>query len=106
MTWSTLEAHAQRLGFEVAFNTKPCDGGGFMADLTPPKGNDWQWIGSYAQMAGLWVKPSTDTARKISTSAVNKLMLDSDPFVETPGTFDDDALAADARFLLAIQNQE
>ena len=106
MTWSTLEAHAQRLGFEVAFNTRPCDGGGFMADLTPPQGNDWQLIGSYAQMAGLWVKPNTDTARKISTPAVHKLILDSDPFVETTGTFDHDSLAANARFLLALQSQE
>jgi len=106
MTWSTLEAHANNLGFEVAFNTRHCDGGGFMADLTPPKGDDWQLIGSYAHMAGLWVKPSNDTARKIPTPTVHKLILDSDPFVETTGTFDHHSLAANARYLLALQSQE
>ena len=104
MTWSTLETHAQRLGFEVAFNTKHCDGGGFTPDLTPPKGADWLLIGNYARIAGFWVKPLTDSARNQPPPDVEKLMLDSDPFLETTGTFDDDTLAANARFLIALQS--
>jgi len=106
MTWTMLQTHAQSCGFEVAFNTKCCDGGGFSPDLTPPKGSEWMLIGNYARIAGLWVKPLTDTARRLSTPDVHKLMLDGDLFVETAGTYDDDALAANARFLLAIQNHE
>ncbi|CAG4883133.1 protein of unknown function [Georgfuchsia toluolica] len=103
MSWDTLQAHALSMGFEVAFRTRRDQGGGFMPDLTPPKGRGWIFVGSYENAAGFWVKPLTDGTRKLHSNFIRKLMLDCDPFIGTFGDDDVDYFNSHARLLVALQ---
>jgi len=105
MSWDSLQVHVEKMGFEIALRTCRCDGGGFMPDLTPPNGEGWLLVGNYEHIAGFWVKPLTDTARKLPGTVVRRLMADGDPFVEAMGDYDADFFAANAPFLAALKNQ-
>lgn len=107
MSWHSLRTNAERMGFEISLRTRRGDDGGFMPDLTPPNGDDgWLFIGNYEHVAGFWVKPLTDVARRIPGTEVRRLMADVDPFVEEIGDYDADFFAANAPFLAALKNLE
>lgn len=103
MSWNTLRAHAKRMGFEVVFSIRRDEAGGFVPELTPPEGSGWVLVGSYEHIAGLWVKPVTNTARKLTSDMVRRLMAEGDPFVEEIGDYDVDFFNANAPFLTALQ---
>lgn len=103
MSWDTLQARAQSMGFEIAFRTRRDQGGGFMPDLTPPKGKGWIFVGSYDNTAGFWVRPLTDDTCKLNGNLIRKLMLDCDPFIGTFGDDDVDYFNSQARLLVALQ---
>ena len=48
MTWSTLQDKARAMGFELACHEN--------ARLTPPGGDAWFRVGSYAHGAPLWAQ--------------------------------------------------
>lgn len=74
-----------------------------MPDLTPPKGGGWVLVGNYEHIAGFWVKPLTDNARRLDGRLVRKLMAEGDPFAEAVGDYDDDFFDANAPFMAALQ---
>lgn len=106
MSWNSLRTHAERMGFEIAFRTRRADDGSFMPDLTPPGDDGWLLIGNYEHVAGFWVKPLTETARRLPGTDVRRLMEEGDPFVESTGDYDADFFAANEPFRAALRNLE
>lgn len=82
MSLSTLQEHARRMGFEVAFRTRHDGEGRVMPDLTPPSGRGWVLAGNYEHIAGFWIKP-LEAARKIDGEVARKLLADCDLLMET-----------------------
>jgi hypothetical protein len=106
MSWSSLQTHAEEMGFEIALRTRHAEGGGFVPDITSPGGEGWLLIGNYEHVAGFWVKPLTDSARKMPGAAVRRLMAEGDPFVEEVGEYDAEFFAANEPLLAALRNLE
>ena len=103
MSWNTLQAHAKKMGFEVAFRTRRDEQGGFMPDLTPPDSRGWILVGSYDHVAGFWVRPLSNGAAKLDSGLIRRLMTDYDPFI---GTFaDGDVDCFDANRPLPLESQ-
>lgn len=105
MSWNTLQAQVQGMGFGVAFRTQWNGQGGLMPDLAPPTGGGWLLVGCYDNVAAFWVKPLTDSTRKLNASLVRKLMADCDPFIGTLGGYEADFSDANALLPADSQNQ-
>lgn len=108
MTWSTLRQRARQLGFDVAYRSRPAEGGGYAPDLAQPPLEEGPWlcVGSYEQTAGVWVHPLTEAARALSPQSVSAAIAGADPFVAPIGGYDAEfsqdflAVAAPARVAL------
>ena len=107
MTWSTLRNRAQALGFDVAYQTTASDGGGYQPEISqPPAGRDWQCVGTYERVAGLWVRPLTEAARRMECRRVATLLEDCDRFVEPMSDCEGELLAACAAQRVVIDHPE
>ena len=108
MSWNTLSKRAQQLGFELSYRTRAATGGGYLPEMaTPPEsGGPWHCLGSYEQVAGLWVTPLTDEARGLSRERLSSLMEGCDPFIATVGDYDTDFFAASAPARAAVDHPE
>lgn len=100
MTWSTLRTRAHQMGFDVSYRTRPAEGGGYLPELTapPPEEGPWICVGSYEQVAGIWVQPITAAARDWSPDRVAAAMANTDPFIAPINNYD---AAFSADFLAA-----
>ena len=106
MSWTTLQQHAQELGFDVAFRVRPGEDGGLVPDFTCPLDKDWQLIGNYEHAAGVWVHPRTEAARRLPLRRVAAMIADCDRFMEPLADYDADFFAAGAPGRAAAQNPD
>ncbi len=90
MTWKTLQAKVQELGFDLAFHSRRNDAGGYIPDLSPPNGVGWVYVGNFDNIAGLWIKPLSESSRKLSSSMVRTIIAELDPFIGTVGDYNAD----------------
>lgn len=83
MSWSRLRQRAQQLGFDLAFRSHHHDGGGYHPDLTSPPREEGPWlcVGSYEHVAGVWVQPITESARRLTPEWVSAAIARLDHFV-------------------------
>src|ERR1700687_4239983 len=105
-SWDTLQTKIQNMGFELAFRHRHNDVGGYIPDLTPPDGQGWIYVGNYDNVAGIWIKPLTDSSRKLSSSLVRKIIAELDPFIETVADFEVESLDAYVFILAPLQQLE
>ena len=108
MSWNTLSKHAQQLGFKLAYRTRTATGGGYLPEMTTPPATEGPWLclGSYEQVAGLWLSPVTAAARNLSREHLATLMEDCDPFIGTVGVYDSEFFAATAPGRAAVDHPE
>lgn len=112
MTWNTLRTRAQQLGFDINYRTRPADGGGYLPELMtpPPEEGPWICVGSYEQVAGIWLHPITEAARDWSPDRVSAAMASADPFIapvkDYAGDFSADFLAAGISAVNLAQNPD
>lgn len=104
MSWNTLRQHAGELGFDVSFRTRPNENGDPIPDYSTPDGGDWLLIGNYEHAAGVWVRPRTDSARRLACREVSALMARNDHFVEPVAEYDSDYFAAGEPLRGALRN--
>ena len=104
MSWNTLSKRAQQLGFKLSYRTRT----DYQPDMaTPPEADgSWLCLGSYEHVAGLWLAPLTDEARRLPREHIRSLLEDCDPFIETVGDYDSDFFAASAPGRAAVDHPE
>ena len=107
MSWNTLSKRAQQLGFKLSYRSRN-DGGTYLPEMaTPPESEGpWLCLGSYEHVAGLWLAPVTDEARRLPRERVLSLLEDCDPFIETVGDYDSEFFAASAPGRAAVDHPE
>lgn len=98
MTWSTLQDKARAMGFELACHEN--------ARLTPPGGDAWFRVGSFAHGAPLWAQATTAQARALSPSRAAAMLSTCSDHVETMGDYDEDFHAALAPVRAALDNPD
>jgi len=108
MTWTALHHKAHELGFELACHTRSAEGGGYVAELSAPPGQDrcWVCVGSYGEAAGLWAQPLTPQARALPAQRVAAMISGCCQYVGTLGEYDDEFHAAMAPLLAAASHPE
>jgi len=108
MSWNTLSKRAQQLGFKLSYQTRAASGGGYLPEMSKPPEAEGPWLclGSYEQVAGLWLSPVTDEARSLPRERLVTLMEDSDPFIGSVGDYDAEFFAASAPGRAAVDHPE
>ncbi len=107
MTWSTLRHRAEAIGFFLTYRSAATPGGGYAPDIaSPPPGSDWQCVGVYGQLAGLWVHPVTPAARQMSRDLLTTMLGNCDRYVEPLPNLDAELLAACRAQGTAVEHPE
>lgn len=112
MTWSTLRSSAMKLGFDVAYRSRSLEGGGYQPDCSSPPGEEGPWlcVGSYDQVAGVWVHPLTEAARGLSPKNIARAFAGHEPFMtpvaELDADFNSDFVAASQPGRLAAEHPD
>ena len=106
MSWNTLQIKAEKLGYQIDFRTQCSEQGGYMPDLTPPRGRGWVLVGNYDHIAGFWVNPLANGKVKLNRNQVRKLLTECDPFVETAAEYNKDFLQVQASYLATMSSLE
>ncbi|MCK9285024.1 MAG: hypothetical protein M0P39_12175 [Rhodocyclaceae bacterium] len=106
MCWKNLQDRASELGLSVEYRICAEPQRGMVPDMAETKGSGWMLVGNYDHVAGIWAKPVTEAARRLSPRHVAEMLADCDVFVETVGDYDADYFAAAAPFRAAMNHPE
>lgn len=99
MSWQSLEMKARELGFEARLG---CPDG--KSRLNTEDG--WMRVARYEAGSGLWVRPITETAKRMQPLQVMQMLAASDRFVMLEPDFDSDYAQMSAPYLAAAADPE
>lgn len=99
MSWQSLEAKAKELGFEVRLG---CPEGKSRVSAE----DGWIRVARYEAGSGLWVRPVSEAAKRMTPLQVMQVLAASDRFVMLEQDYDGEYATMNAPYLAAASNPD